>query len=650
MLLLFALIVGSTSAWAQSDYSATCTNNVTLTAGSNSSACTVDDYDGVKCGTAKKAGSVSFTVPSGSKYLHIHVAAWSGLSDATISISPNGNGVPASISLTSDTGISGNSPFTLTGSSTDFYKVITFTNALTSDTEYTITSDTRFVIWGVNSEAESSDPSSEASFGNTSPSINYPATKTYSQVATTATGYTGMVTYEITANTAGATIEGSTVTVTKGGSVTVKATAPAITGFKKSEATYTLTVNDTRTTPGLAWSASTASVTYGTTPYSFPTLTNDHGVSVNYGSTDEDVATIDNNGVITVKNVSGSTTISAEFEGNDDYLPQTVSYTLEVEKGPYEIIDGVFDFVEAGSSNPVVDYGSGVAIESNGQSYVEDEKTWTAGNVTMVTSGKYRWWYNGHDLRFYNTTPVSAATFSVPDGYVITKIVTTGGNFVTASVGALDGNTWTGASQSVKLSISTSTVSIKTITVTYISTTKTVDSHGWATYITPAAVSFEAGDAYVVTEVNTTTGAVKVASVESAPANTPVLLKGEGTKTMTVLADAPAAPETNMLSVSDGTANGSKVPYVLAKNGEGAGFKQWTGDISVLNGRVVMWLDSAIAARSFFALDGEEATGINEIQEMKTVGNEKFYNLAGQRIAQPTKGLYIVNGKKVIMK
>ena len=31
--------------------------------------------------------------------------------------------------------------------------------------------------------------------------------------------------------------------------------------------------------------------------------------------------------------------------------------------------------------------------------------------------------------------------------------------------------------------------------------------------------------------------------------------------------------------------------------------------------------------------------------------NDKVvYNLAGQRVAQPTKGLYIVNGKKVIIK
>ncbi len=27
-----------------------------------------------------------------------------------------------------------------------------------------------------------------------------------------------------------------------------------------------------------------------------------------------------------------------------------------------------------------------------------------------------------------------------------------------------------------------------------------------------------------------------------------------------------------------------------------------------------------------------------------------FYNIAGQRVAQPTKGLYIVNGKKVVIK
>ena len=50
--------------------------------------------------------------------------------------------------------------------------------------------------------------------------------------------------------------------------------------------------------------------------------------------------------------------------------------------------------------------------------------------------------------------------------------------------------------------------------------------------------------------------------------------------------------------------------------------------------------------------EGSEATGI---REKVTVNSDKFaaapvYNLAGQRVGQPTRGLYIVNGKKVVMK
>ena len=43
------------------------------------------------------------------------------------------------------------------------------------------------------------------------------------------------------------------------------------------------------------------------------------------------------------------------------------------------------------------------------------------------------------------------------------------------------------------------------------------------------------------------------------------------------------------------------------------------------------------------------ATGIEKVSGFKfQVSSSEFYNLAGQRVAHPTKGLYIVNGKKVI--
>ena len=46
---------------------------------------------------------------------------------------------------------------------------------------------------------------------------------------------------------------------------------------------------------------------------------------------------------------------------------------------------------------------------------------------------------------------------------------------------------------------------------------------------------------------------------------------------------------------------------------------------------------------------GSEATGIKAIANSVAV-NSSIFNLSGQRVSQPTKGLYIVNGKKVVMK
>ena len=52
-----------------------------------------------------------------------------------------------------------------------------------------------------------------------------------------------------------------------------------------------------------------------------------------------------------------------------------------------------------------------------------------------------------------------------------------------------------------------------------------------------------------------------------------------------------------------------------------------------------------------FTLDfGTGTTGITEIEKSVNAGNEAVFNLNGQRVAQPKKGLYIVNGKKVIIK
>ena len=56
-------------------------------------------------------------------------------------------------------------------------------------------------------------------------------------------------------------------------------------------------------------------------------------------------------------------------------------------------------------------------------------------------------------------------------------------------------------------------------------------------------------------------------------------------------------------------------------------------------------LSEADAARVAIAFD--EATVINDV---RTCSDNRYYNLSGQQVETPTKGVYVKNGKKVIVK
>ena len=179
---------------------------------------------------------------------------------------------------------------------------------------------------------------------------------------------------------------------------------------------------------------------------------------------------------------------------------------------------------------------------------------------------------------------------------------------------------------------------------------KTVTSNGWATWIAPRDVEVPTGvTAYMVE--NTTETSASLKELLTIPANEPVLLKNEGSYEFPVASEILDDVSGNLLSVSDGTIAAGKVAYVLAKNGDTACFKKWTGEAATLNGRVVMIVDEAAApARGFFTLDDDDntTTGIDNVNV--NLNDNNVYDLQGRCVAQPAKGLYIVNGKKVIIK
>ena len=168
-----------------------------------------------------------------------------------------------------------------------------------------------------------------------------------------------------------------------------------------------------------------------------------------------------------------------------------------------------------------------------------------------------------------------------------------------------------------------------------------------STYVTTKALDFSsvAGlKAYAATAASASS--VTLTEVGAVPAGTPLVLIGTAATEYTVpVAASASAPAINKLVAGDGTTEiggDSKYDYVLSS---GVFHRANAGTVAV--GKAYLHLDSAPASRELTISFGD-ATGIANANVNE---NEKsFYNLKGQRVAQPTKGLYIVNGKKVIVK
>ena len=57
----------------------------------------------------------------------------------------------------------------------------------------------------------------------------------------------------------------------------------------------------------------------------------------------------------------------------------------------------------------------------------------------------------------------------------------------------------------------------------------------------------------------------------------------------------------------------------------------------------------AAAAAKGFVIDGEDATDIGLVQMVE--GSDKpVYNMSGQKVQKAQRGIYIINGKKVVIK
>ena len=135
------------------------------------------------------------------------------------------------------------------------------------------------------------------------------------------------------------------------------------------------------------------------------------------------------------------------------------------------------------------------------------------------------------------------------------------------------------------------------------------------------------------------------------PANEPVILYMDVNEDTEVTFESTSAPVVNLaneLKSSDDAITADGTQYILAKDGDDVGFYKATVGSTIAARKA--YLVSPVGANFLsFSFDGD-ATGIEKVENAAVNANGTMFNLAGQRVAQPTKGLYIVNGKKVVVK
>lgn len=363
---------------------------------------------------------------------------------------------------------------------------------------------------------------------------------------------------------------------------------------------------------------------------------------IEYSSSNEKVATVDaETGEVTLVGL-GSATITARFAGDDTYNPSSASYKLNVTMAAID--SKTWDF-----------------------STWDDEENFDITETTIIDglqvaaseSGKVG--INSNVLKFGGT---GAATqrhirFRIAEGkHLITIVAKHGGSgdprplrmsfgtFGTApqewsmTAGASPATlyyTYDGDETDVYIYSGNSGINLSSVIVSSTDEVPVMVATDKATYVTPFDMDFSAIEglkAYVVSEVTATSATLE--EVGAVPANTPLLLDGKGMFTVPVASSA-SAPAANELKA--GSATMADGDYIL----KGGKFVRATAESVLPAGKA--YISVPAGARELeFVYSG--ATAISELKAAEV--NDAVYNLSGVRVKSAQKGVYILNGKKIV--
>ena len=436
------------------------------------------------------------------------------------------------------------------------------------------------------------------------------------------------------------------VTVQKAGTTTIKATFAGNENYKAAIASYTLTVN--KAAAGISYAQTVFDIMLNDDSFEAPELVNPNNLTVTYASNNTTIAEVDENTgeLIYDETVTGTAEITATFAGNDNYYSGSASYTINIidptvkgtKYNPYtvaEVIDGTAT-------------GSGIYVKG----FIVGEYV---GKTTDPRTTGFTTDANIAIADEFTTSPTAAGSIPVQLGNDNLKNAwgckTSSGALIGYEI-LVKGN---------KDTYFTVNGIKGTSEITAVSVSATVTAAGLATFASDYNLDFSSVtglEAYAAEEENCEINLTKVTEV---PAGEGVLLRAKAiTETTTfivpIITEATWSEEGNLFVRGTGAAVASSnsdigpYNYILNNVGGVLGFYRANNQIVAKNKAYLQTsINTAAEGGRLLIRFDDETTGIKD-NNREAITNNRYFDLQGREVAQPTKGLYIVNGKKVIIR
>ncbi|MBO5058903.1 MAG: Ig-like domain-containing protein [Prevotella sp.] len=461
------------------------------------------------------------------------------------------------------------------------------------------------------------------------------------------------------------------ITILSAGETTITASFTGNENWKESTASYTLNIKKHITELSFG-TETTYNVNLGET-FNSPKATaatknnKEYDGTITYGSSDANIAEVNaETGDVEIKG-AGTVTITATAAATEAWTEATASYTLKIvdPNAPTELFYESFDKCagKGGNDNSWTSNTSGnITYDNSGWNAPKGTpadkcakfgNSSTAGNPTTpeiafeqgktyiltLKCGRYNQETPILTISIKNATAtLTPSTIDMEAGKWNEATIT-----ITDITGPAKIN-FTGAGRFFldEIRVVEKKETEPDLTLTF---TKSV----YTTYVAPCDIELPADlSGYIVT--NVTENSVITEEILTAPKGTPVIIKANalGTYNLTKANEVVDDVTSNKLQASDGTVKGGNNIYAMAVKSKGAGFYKVSESVTIPAGKAyLVWGDATANSKEFIPIGGE-TTGITSITGEDGNDRKVYYNLNGIRVDNPQKGIYIVNGKKVI--